>query len=88
MDVFSSARINNTDVGNKGKLRAKHKLTTPLPPVGGMCNSPRAFLAAQEQRKGKNKLLTDGDHSHAVDESSSICNCLNDLQEKEISRNP
>lgn len=45
------------DEGAKGKLRTKHKLTahTPLPPpsLWDMCDIPLAFLAAQQERRGK-----------------------------------
>ena len=43
---------------------------------------PQALLATQEQRKGKNKWLTDGDHGHAGQESPSVYKCLSELQGK------
>lgn len=44
-----------------------------------MCNISQALLAAQEQRKGKNKWLTDRDNSHAGQESPSGYKYLNKL---------
>ena len=44
-----------------------------------MCDIAQALLAAQEQRKGENKWLTDGDHSHAGHESPSVYKYLSKL---------
>ena len=75
--------VNTADVGNKGKLRTKHKLTTlTCNPRWDMCDIPQVLLAVQEQRKRKNKWFTDTDHSYAGYESPSIYNCVNDLYGK------
>ena len=51
------------DKGIKGKLRVKHKVIPRPPLLWYICDMPQALLDAQEQRKGKNKWLTDRDHS-------------------------
>jgi len=57
------------DEGTKGKPRAKHKLIPQNPsfPPGEIC--PQALLTALKLREGKNKWLTNRDHSPARQES-------------------
>ena len=47
-----------------------------------MCDIPQVLLAAQEQRKGKNRWLADRDQSPAGQESPSVHKYLTKLQEK------
>ena len=74
----------NGNEGAKSKLKGKLELTPSNTRPGNMCNIPQALLAAQEQRKREKQISTDRDHSQAGEESLSVCNCLNDLQEKAI----
>ena len=63
--------------GSTRKAEDKAQATTS-PPPRDLCDIPQALLAAQGQRKGGNKWLTDRDHSRAGQESPSVHIYLSD----------
>ena len=60
-----------------------HKLTPP-PPRWEVCDIPQAPPAAQEQRKGEGKRLTDRDPSRAGQSLHPFTNSLVNCKEKAI----